>query len=100
MLDRLLDRYGKIKPSDLTKNATAFHETVDMSQPLDAYFKKMDKCIQYTTDGKTPFSAKQVLSTATYALQQTGVFCETLRVWKSKAAADKTWTNFKKDFLD
>eukprot|EP00957_Ditylum_brightwellii_P172964 13168540-Ditylum_brightwellii.AAC.1 len=31
----------------------------------------MDKCIQYATDGKTPFSAKQVLSTATYALQQT-----------------------------
>eukprot|EP00957_Ditylum_brightwellii_P128911 9833236-Ditylum_brightwellii.AAC.1 len=31
----------------------------------------MDKCIQYAKDGKTPFSAKQVLSTATYELQQT-----------------------------
>eukprot|EP00957_Ditylum_brightwellii_P174677 13300350-Ditylum_brightwellii.AAC.1 len=60
----------------------------------------MDKCIQYTTDGKTPFSDKQVLSTATYALQQTGVFREALRVWKSKNVVDKTWTNFKKDFLD
>eukprot|EP00957_Ditylum_brightwellii_P001573 123083-Ditylum_brightwellii.AAC.1 len=35
-----------------------------------------------------------------YALQQTGVFREALRVWKSKNAANKTWTNFKKDFLD
>eukprot|EP00957_Ditylum_brightwellii_P107248 8183394-Ditylum_brightwellii.AAC.1 len=66
-----------------------------MSQPIDAYFTRIEDCVQYAMDGKLPFSADQVMNAATFAVQKTGMFQEALRKWKAKLPADKTWMNFK-----
>eukprot|EP00957_Ditylum_brightwellii_P181348 13814291-Ditylum_brightwellii.AAC.1 len=66
-----------------------------MSEPIDAYFTRIEDCVQYATDGKMPFSAEQVMNAATFAVQKTGLFQEALQKWKAKLPADKTWTHFK-----
>jgi hypothetical protein len=71
---------------------------MDISQPIDAYFARIDDCIQFASDGKTPFTAQQILTTALHAVQKTGWFRVGIREWKTKDTADQTWENFKKDF--
>eukprot|EP00957_Ditylum_brightwellii_P185357 14114064-Ditylum_brightwellii.AAC.1 len=45
MIKHSLDRYGKITPTSLTNNIHWFNVPMDMFQPIDAYFTKIDECI-------------------------------------------------------
>eukprot|EP00957_Ditylum_brightwellii_P050970 3865663-Ditylum_brightwellii.AAC.1 len=71
---------------------------MDISQPIDAYFARIDDCIQYASDGKTPYTTKQIITTVLHAVQKTGWFKVSIRAWKAKDPGNQTWENFKKDF--
>eukprot|EP00957_Ditylum_brightwellii_P089159 6789354-Ditylum_brightwellii.AAC.1 len=71
---------------------------MDISQPINAYFARIDDCIQYTLDGKTPSASKQIITTVLHAMQKTGWFKDGVRAWKARDPDDQTWENFKKDF--
>eukprot|EP00957_Ditylum_brightwellii_P077812 5912979-Ditylum_brightwellii.AAC.1 len=72
VLDYLLDRYQQIKQADLVANGVSYNKLIDISQPIDSYFVYIDDCIQYAFDGNTPYTAKQILTTALHAMQRTG----------------------------
>eukprot|EP00957_Ditylum_brightwellii_P023524 1775566-Ditylum_brightwellii.AAC.1 len=63
VLDHLMDRYGQIKPADLVENGINCTKLIDISQSIDAYFARIENCIQYASDGKTPYTAKQIITT-------------------------------------
>eukprot|EP00957_Ditylum_brightwellii_P005561 426505-Ditylum_brightwellii.AAC.1 len=63
VLDHLMNRYGQIKPADLVENGINYTKHMDISQLIDAYFARIDNCIQYALDGKTPYTAKQIITT-------------------------------------
>eukprot|EP00957_Ditylum_brightwellii_P027383 2070214-Ditylum_brightwellii.AAC.1 len=71
-----MDRYGQIKPADLIENELEYTKLMDTFQPIDAYFARIDNCI----------NTKIWLVQGWYK-----------RV-KAKDPADQTWQNFKKDF--
>ena len=98
LLDHLLERYGNITAADLQANKDAMDEPIDVTLPIDAYFKRVEDCIQLATDANTPFSDQQVLQTAYFAVQATGLYKDGLKEWRSKQDTNKTWTNFKKLF--
>eukprot|EP00957_Ditylum_brightwellii_P046326 3515612-Ditylum_brightwellii.AAC.1 len=72
VLDHLMDWYRQIKPADLVANGVNYNKPMDISQPRDAYFARIDGCIQYTLDGKTPYTSKQIITTVLHAVQKTG----------------------------
>eukprot|EP00957_Ditylum_brightwellii_P103371 7877500-Ditylum_brightwellii.AAC.1 len=74
VLDHLMDHYGQIKPADLVENGINYNKQMDISQPIDAYFVRIDDCIQYASDSKTPYTAKQIIITVLHAVQKTGWF--------------------------
>eukprot|EP00957_Ditylum_brightwellii_P101796 7758244-Ditylum_brightwellii.AAC.1 len=45
VLDHLMDQYEQIKPADLLENGMNYNKPVDISQPIDAYFSRIDDCI-------------------------------------------------------
>eukprot|EP00957_Ditylum_brightwellii_P161683 12309805-Ditylum_brightwellii.AAC.1 len=61
-LNHLMDRYRQIKPANLVGNGVNYNKPVDISQPIDAYFARIDDCIQYASDGKTPYTSKQIIT--------------------------------------
>ena len=61
LLDHLLERYGNITAADLQANKDAMDEPIDVTIPIDAYFKRIEDCIQLAGDANTPFSNQQVL---------------------------------------
>eukprot|EP00957_Ditylum_brightwellii_P184569 14057337-Ditylum_brightwellii.AAC.1 len=67
-----MDRYGQIKSADLVENRMNYNKPMDISQPIDAYFARNDDCIQYASDGKTPYTTKQIITTVLHAVQKTG----------------------------
>eukprot|EP00957_Ditylum_brightwellii_P014341 1079396-Ditylum_brightwellii.AAC.1 len=58
ILNHLMDRYGQIKPANIVANGENYNKPMDISQPIDAYFAQIDECIQYMSDGKTPYTSK------------------------------------------
>eukprot|EP00957_Ditylum_brightwellii_P007385 559563-Ditylum_brightwellii.AAC.1 len=57
-----MDCYGQIKPLDLVENGIKYTKHMDISQPIDAYFVRIDNCIQFALDGKTSYTNKQLTS--------------------------------------
>eukprot|EP00957_Ditylum_brightwellii_P044914 3406156-Ditylum_brightwellii.AAC.1 len=53
-----MDQYRQIKPINLVENGVNYNRPMDISQPIDAYFARIDDCIQYALDGKTPYTSK------------------------------------------
>eukprot|EP00957_Ditylum_brightwellii_P108287 8260931-Ditylum_brightwellii.AAC.1 len=98
VLDRLMDHYGQIKPADLVENGMNYNKPMAISQPIDAYFTRIDDYIKYASDGKTPYTTKQIITTVQHAVQKTGWFKVGIGAWKAKDPGNQIWKNFKKDF--
>eukprot|EP00957_Ditylum_brightwellii_P157426 11981296-Ditylum_brightwellii.AAC.1 len=73
---------------------------MDMDQPIDIYITKIDDSVHYAADGKTPYTAQQIVAAAENAVRKTSIYKEPLQVWREKPMADKTWANFKTFFAD
>eukprot|EP00957_Ditylum_brightwellii_P131152 10003218-Ditylum_brightwellii.AAC.1 len=93
-----MDRYEQIKPANLVANGNRYNQPMDISQPINAYFACIDDYTQYASDGKMPYTSKQILSTALHVMQKTEWFKDEIRAWKARDPVEKTWQNFKKDF--
>eukprot|EP00957_Ditylum_brightwellii_P103330 7874901-Ditylum_brightwellii.AAC.1 len=55
--------YIQIKPANLVANGENYNKPTDISQPINVYFARIDDCIQYASDGKTPCTSKQIITT-------------------------------------
>eukprot|EP00957_Ditylum_brightwellii_P101456 7731924-Ditylum_brightwellii.AAC.1 len=75
-----------------------YNKPMDISQPIDAYFARIDDCLQNASDGKTPYTAKQIITSVLHAVQKTGWFKVGIWAWRAKDPGNQTWEDFKKDF--
>eukprot|EP00957_Ditylum_brightwellii_P075471 5736524-Ditylum_brightwellii.AAC.2 len=73
-----MDQYGKITTADIASNNEQFLEGMNMYQPLDIYFTKIDDSVQYSADGKTPHTAQQIVTAAEHAVRKAGMYKEPL----------------------
>eukprot|EP00957_Ditylum_brightwellii_P152094 11580381-Ditylum_brightwellii.AAC.1 len=67
--------YGLVQANQASQPSDKWRELqqpMDISQPIDAYFAQINDCIQYVSDGKTPYTSKQILTTFLHAMQKTG----------------------------
>jgi hypothetical protein len=98
LLDHLLDRYGKITPVAIEDCKRRINEPIDSTQPINAFFQRVDECIQYAVDGRVAFLAEQILQTTYHAVSTSGYYADACKEGRKKAAVDKTWANFKTFF--
>ncbi len=76
LLDHLLDRYGKITPVAIKDCKRRINEPIDSTQPINAFFQRVDECIQYAVDGRVAFLAEQILQTTYHAVSTSGYYTE------------------------
>eukprot|EP00957_Ditylum_brightwellii_P130952 9988641-Ditylum_brightwellii.AAC.1 len=79
-----MDWYKQIKPTNLVANGKEYNKPMDISQPISAYFACIDDWIQDASDKKTPYTSKQILTTALHIMQRTGWFKDGIRAWKAR----------------
>ena len=68
LFGHLLDQYGKITTVNLESNNQRMNEPIDSSLPIDEYFERIYDCVQYSDDGKTPYTAVQLIQKAYHAV--------------------------------
>ena len=61
LVHHLMDIYGKITETDLNNNQKKFDEALETAMPIGKYFEQIDDCIQYSDDGKQPYTAAQII---------------------------------------
>ena len=100
ILEWLLIRYSKITAADLHENKRRLNEPLDTSKPVSVYFKHMEEAAQYANDGNAPFSDNDIIETAYYAFQQTGLYQIPCKEWRRRPTDQKTWIAFKTFFAN
>ena len=71
---------------------------IDVSQPIDVFFQRIDDCVQYAADGKVAFTTGQIMQTAYHAVSTSGVYGDACKECRKKPTLDKSWATFKKFF--
>ena len=55
------------------------NEPIDLYLPIDKYFKKTDDCVQFVDNGKTPYTAAQVIQKANHAVLASGTYTDSCK---------------------
>jgi hypothetical protein len=73
-------------------------EPIDATQPINIFFQRIDRCVQYADDGQVAFTAKQILQMTYHAVSTLGYYNDACKEWRKTAAINKTWLTFKMFF--
>jgi hypothetical protein len=98
MLQHLFDKYGKISAEAILANDEKLKEPWDGAEPFEDIIERVEECMDFATSAAREYTNEQVLDRVYEIVAKTGLYHDDLKVWNKKAAADKTWENFK-DFV-
>ena len=99
LMTYLIEAYGKIQPNDLQKNIERMGKPWDPNSPVELLIDQIEAATEFATEGGQPITDAHKLNTAYTLVFNTGMFFDDCKEWDEKAAADKTWDNFKTHFL-
>ena len=85
----MFDFYGKMRITDLKVSNQKMNETIDLSLPIENYFKYIDECIHYVDDGKNPITAAQVIQKAHHTVLASGIYIDDWKVWRKSTLTNK-----------
>ena len=102
VMEHLFNTYGEITPETFQKKeqkvkAMTFDPNTDS---IDSLYKEIDDLVDLSGRAGVPMTPEQSVTIAYVILWRCGVLKDYLKTWNAKAAADKTWLNFKPHFRD
>ena len=90
-LSHILKYYAVIDDDVLEDNKKDFEEPPDMSQPIDLYYRKQERCRQLATDGNVPISQADMVLKLQIHMGKSGMVNGAYTKWKRKPAVDRQW---------
>ena len=100
IIENLLDGYGIIMTEDLEAINGKMNEPIELSLPIDKYFKHIDDWFQFSKDGNMPYMAEQVIQKAHHTILASGIYVDTCKERKKNPVNEQIWIGFKKFFVD
>ena len=91
LIEHLLDRYGKITPTNIEACEVWMNEPIDSSLPINLFFQRIEDCVQYASDGQVSFTNGKILQTAYHAVSTSGHYTDACRDWRKWPLRNKTW---------
>ena len=88
------------KQSTVETMATKMQEKWDPTTDFDVYTNRQDKRREVTNRCGDRATDAQMIRRSLPSMEAVPVLASTVTEWKKKAAADKTWANFKQHFKD
>ena len=73
IVDLLMERYGKIRASDLEACRKSVREPIDVDRPIDVYFQRVEDVIQFSMDRNMLFTSAQIVQMAYHVINKTGL---------------------------
>ena len=79
LLTHLYDTYGRITDVDLRRNQEIMTESFDVNLPIEAFYRRIEECVDFAAHGRTPFTPEQVVSSSLYTVQKSSLFHDDIR---------------------
>ena len=95
MLEHLYNNYGKINEDAKQQNLKKMNMPYDVTTSIELFFQHIQDCIDFASTAQSPLTTEQILDSAFFTLQRTGVFNTKCRKWQKKQPLEKTWQHFK-----
>ena len=70
----------------------------NVNQPIEVLIDQIDDAVDMAAAADAPYTPVQVVTTAYTLVFKTGMFADDCKLWRRMAAAQKTWTEFKRVF--
>ena len=84
LVGHLMERYKEIRTSDLEACGQALAEPIEVDLTIDIYLQQVEDIIQFSQDGKTPFTSAQTAQTSYHAIKNTGIYSLVFKEWRKK----------------
>eukprot|EP00957_Ditylum_brightwellii_P192386 14646304-Ditylum_brightwellii.AAC.1 len=67
------------------------HRDYDPTTPIEKYIACIEPCMDIVTNGRTPFTLRQIFTIAYDTMCRTGLYKEKCPAWEDKLDNEKTW---------
>lgn len=95
----LYENHGDVTPLQLEEAEKAVSEAFDINEPFGSCARRIEDAMDVATAAKCPHAPQQIATKSHDLIVKAQVLPETsLRDWRKKPTADKTWANFKSHF--
>ena len=98
LMTHILTNYAVVDDETIQQNRETFDKAPDLSQPIDVYFKKQERCKQILVDEGVEIHDADMVQKLQLHMGKTGLVSSEYTKWCAKPTADRTWTNGKKHF--
>ena len=94
----LRDTYGTPSPAKRQANDAAFATPWNPTEPIEAYFDRLEDCFVAAVIAKPPYTLEQLITRAIMGIQLTGLYSQALIDWQALPTASHTWDTLKTHF--
>ena len=98
IFNHLFINYGNVTYADLQKNEEDMAKPWDPDTPIELVYVQVEEAARVAELGHAPMSENKKITAAYNIINNTGEFSTVCREWRQKPEAEKTWSNFKKQF--
>jgi hypothetical protein len=95
----LFQAYGMLTPQTLIDNQTNMQSPWDPNTPFETLIEQIEDSMEMADAAAQAYTDAQVLTLSYTLVYNTGLYFDECKTWNTKAAADKTWDEFKTFFL-
>ena len=100
LLEKLIDRCGKITIVDLETNNNQINEPIKSSFPIGKYFEQVNECFQYTYKIKAYYTTEKLLHKVQHEVIESVLYTNVCKYHRKNDMCNQKWINFEKFFAD
>ena len=99
LLNELTAGYGTLHPHQIETIDNNMKKPWSPNDPFEVIIDQIEEGIDLMEVANQPYTAQQILTNAYLLVHKTGLYLDECRRWRELPAAQKTWNNFKTQFL-
>ena len=98
-MNHLYDTYGTIYSKEIVCNETNIRAPIDLNQPIDAFFQRIELSQEFAKSTNDPFSELKLVNIVQNGFQPIRKYKMVIREWKKKEEEEKTYEAIKLHFM-
>ena len=100
LLTFLSQRYGQLYPHEIEAVNNNMKKQWNPNDPFEVVIEQIDDAIDTMDSIQQPYTPQQIITSAYLLVHKTALFNEECKTWRARPVAERTWINFKQQFLE
>ena len=99
VMTSLFQDFGRVTAIDIENNDKRMRREYNVDDPIEILFKQVDDAQKFAVACQNPHSNAQLVQCGEVHILRTQAYLEAFRAWKKVPANQRTWLQFKQNFL-